>query len=834
MKVFDGQNKGQSGTGALRWVVAGTAVALLAVVAGFVTAGRLRMKNYLKGLPARLGVDIEQETNNFTYSQSKGHRKIFTVHAAKEVQHKGGTITLHDVGIVLYGPTGEETDRIHGTDFEYNPKAQTLTARGEVYIDLVPPEKRQGATEGGSRAKPGDLAAREIHVKTMGLVFDQAQQTATTDGAVEFQTGGYMGQAVGASYDAEHGVVVLESAVRMSGLRAGRPVTLTAARAEMDRLAGEGHGDAIDLQQANYVAGLAAGHAGVAHSFAATHAVVRMSMDGTPERVDAEGEVTLAEGTRGRVRANRLEIELGPDGQAKAAHLYGAVRYEGDDKAGKREHGTAEDARVGFDAAGRAEHAAFAGGSARVEFVEETSGGKRKLDAARIEVGLGGGGKEPVFVRTVEASGAGGVAGARLVLEDAASSARVAKGRNVTEVRADRLVGAFAPGSSGATEKRAELTGLDGAGHSWVQRISYGADGSETAKDTSAGDVLRLEFEPYEGGRSLLKRGELRGGVTTVYEAIQMNGAKKGTMSVEHGRANDAVFEQEGNVVHLTGKVEVQDETSAVFADKVDVDRSSGDAIAVGSVKVSDAGNSGGKGEVGAEPLHVVASRAVAHKSTGMAEFFADGGAPVRLWQGTSQVEAPEVDFYRREKRVVAKGSDVAQVKTVLAGTGQNDAAKDKEKSGRPVRILSRQMVYTDAARTVEFTGGVKVLDADGTMTAKEATVWLVEAPASAKKDDVGQTGLMDGKVDHIVANGGVVLTQPGRKGTGEKLAYTAADGIFVLTGTAGVPPKVVDVAQGSTTGAALRFHSGDDSVEVLGSDGMIAGRVRSETRMRQ
>jgi lipopolysaccharide export system protein LptA len=79
------------------------------------------------------------------------------------------------------------------------------------------------------------------------------------------------------------------------------------------------------------------------------------------------------------------------------------------------------------------------------------------------------------------------------------------------------------------------------------------------------------------------------------------------------------------------------------------------------------------------------------------------------------------------------------------------------------------------------------------------------------------------------------VLDQPGRRGTGDKLVYTASDGVYVLTGTKAVPPKVMDQAQGTTTGAALRFRSGDDSVEVLGSeDGKTAGRVRTETRMKQ
>jgi lipopolysaccharide export system protein LptA len=86
--------------------------------------------------------------------------------------------------------------------------------------------------------------------------------------------------------------------------------------------------------------------------------------------------------------------------------------------------------------------------------------------------------------------------------------------------------------------------------------------------------------------------------------------------------------------------------------------------------------------------------------------------------------------------------------------------------------------------------------------------------------------------VDHIVVSGAVELEEPGRRGSGDKLVYTAEDRTFVLTGTKAVPPKVVDEAQGTVTGAALRFRSGDDSVEVLSGDG--AQKVRTETRMKQ
>jgi lipopolysaccharide export system protein LptA len=90
----------------------------------------------------------------------------------------------------------------------------------------------------------------------------------------------------------------------------------------------------------------------------------------------------------------------------------------------------------------------------------------------------------------------------------------------------------------------------------------------------------------------------------------------------------------------------------------------------------------------------------------------------------------------------------------------------------------------------------------------------------------------MAGRIERMVAHGAVEVTQPGRTGTGEQLVYTANDQTFVLTGTKAVPPKLVDDTEGTTTGAALRFRSGDHSVVVSGD---AAGqKVRSETQVKQ
>ena len=117
-------------------------------------------------------------------------------------------------------------------------------------------------------------------------------------------------------------------------------------------------------------------------------------------------------------------------------------------------------------------------------------------------------------------------------------------------------------------------------------------------------------------------------------------------------------------------------------------------------------------------------------------------------------------------------------------------------------------------------------------MQSQLATVYL-SSPDAAKPAAAPSSGIaLGGRVDHIVASGEVKLEQPGRNGTGDKLVYTAVDRTFVLSGSGSEPPRVVDPTRGTVTGASLRFHSGDDSVEVLSGEG--GGKVQTVTRMKQ
>jgi lipopolysaccharide export system protein LptA len=247
-------------------------------------------------------------------------------------------------------------------------------------------------------------------------------------------------------------------------------------------------------------------------------------------------------------------------------------------------------------------------------------------------------------------------------------------------------------------------------------------------------------------------------------------------------------------------------------------------------------------------------------RATNGATFY---GKPARLWQGGSQVQAPVIQLQGVEQsgtwalsKLIAHGDatgSAGQVRTILvhaaglqpnpdklgtakprpAKTGKplscsaqsestKPSAEKSQRLPRVVRITSGQLIYTGDLRQAEFTGDVRAETLDGTIHAAQATVYL-------QPDAKG----IAGKVERMIATGQIQIDQPGLRATGGRLVYTAADGLFVLTGDGKSPPKLVDSECGTITGAALQFHTGDESVEVTSVEpgGAASGqRLRTET----
>ena len=723
-----------------------------------------------------------------------------------------------------------------------------LLAEGTQASDAAKHLDPASGRAGGAQGIAG--LGRVVHITTSGLVYLKKQGIAQTTEGIDFSFDRFTGHAVGAEYNSDSGDVVLQSALTFSGLDNGRPIAMTASHGALD------HAQNIaEFSNARYSSAGEVARADVARLY--------MRADGSVARIVGERHVSLEEIADGSVTADLADAALDAKSKPETAVFTGDVHFA-ENQPLRQAHGDSERANVRFDEKGHIDHALLEGKVRTSEVARrsgDVSGGasQRAMEADILELWLaaeGAGGKP--LLRDVKASGS-----ARM-----SSVAPDAKGRRTTSTK---LAGDTLLAHMVAKNGVAELSTVHGIGHTLVQQVS-----AKNGDQKSAGETLDAVFRPGgKGNGDVELASATQQGDVVIDRSIPAKPAAPGAAptspGVQHATAATAAFDADTDRLTLTGDVRMRDAESQISAARVVMEQDTGDASAEGSVKVSYQ-HADSRAEA-SEPVHVLAARAQLNHDAGQATFYGKttgGGATLaRMWQagsggqGGSQIEAPVLVFEQDEKRLTARAEapDVmGSVHAVLAsataakGAGSEDPVAIKATTSgvaKPLhegvaRITSSLLVYSDLKRQAEFTGGVRVLDQDGEMRAQQATVFLTSANegknpkvrSSAGGDASGSasslTGLFGGSVERIVATQKVEITQPGRKATGERLVYTASDQMFLLTGTAAAPPKVVDATQGTTTGAMLRFHSGDENVVVSGDVGEgPAQRVRTETTVK-
>jgi lipopolysaccharide export system protein LptA len=123
--------------------------------------------------------------------------------------------------------------------------------------------------------------------------------------------------------------------------------------------------------------------------------------------------------------------------------------------------------------------------------------------------------------------------------------------------------------------------------------------------------------------------------------------------------------------------------------------------------------------------------------------------------------------------------------------------------------VVSDRLSYVDSDRKAVFSGNVRLRGEEFTMTADTVQVLL-----AARNQGGNKSG---NQLDHIVAQGDIVIQQPDRKATGNQLVYTAQEQKFVLTGAPGKKPSIFDAERGQISGDSLTFFTHDGRV-LIGS----------------
>ena len=274
-----------------------------------------------------------------------------------------------------------------------------MRALGLVHIDL----QAADATGSGPRRMLRQSRSRRgrrrkvMHVTTSGLVYLTNLGVAATNDPIEFQAGAMTGHATGADYSSDSGMLTLHSAVSMSGMSAGRPVTVTAATAEFDE-----RNQQAFLTRAKYDS--------AGRTVEAEQATLQRRPDGTLARVEAQGNVTIrAQGAT--TVSQHADVALNGTSQPRSAVLTGGVMYSLDEPL-RQARGQADEATIAFDAQAKPqpEHAVFTGAVHMIERTRATEAARepwsmRDLTAAKVEVELARAGEGKVQPRDAEATG---------------------------------------------------------------------------------------------------------------------------------------------------------------------------------------------------------------------------------------------------------------------------------------------------------------------------------------------------------------------------------------------------------------------------------------------
>jgi lipopolysaccharide export system protein LptA len=174
-----------------------------------------------------------------------------------------------------------------------------------------------------------------------------------------------------------------------------------------------------------------------------------------------------------------------------------------------------------------------------------------------------------------------------------------------------------------------------------------------------------------------------------------------------------------------------------------------------------------------------------------------------QLWQGDTSVKADTITIESKTGDLAGKGSVVTT--TMLEQT-------DKNQKKERVRTMatSKDFKYEDELRRGTYTGDVHLNGPQGDVVAEKFELYLRPSGNELERAE-----------GYDPANG-LTLREQGRKTTGARLTYTAADEIYVVTG---LPVTIVDQCGRETKGRTLTFHKATDTIQIDGND-----RTRTQT----
>ncbi len=769
-----------------KWLVVSVCV-LVAVVTVSYWIARSRVETILHNVPKSLGIDIQQTSDGFSLSKSEAGRTIYTIRASKAVQFKAGNhADLHNVHIVVYGKNHDRFDQIYGDQFTYDPDSGDIKAIGEVHIDLV------GNEEGPKRpdqAAPEELK-NPLHLVTRSLTFNQKTGQANTDEVVDFKTEQAAGTAKGAFYDSRQNELQLKSDIHFVTTGA-HPATITGSSGVIQKVPRQAVLLNAKIEQPE-------------RTLTADKATLLFEPDNTVKHAVAEGNVHIQ--SRGSavvdVVGPRGDINMGPKNTIEQAIISGGAKF--DSHGSSVAHGSADTFILDFEDQNQPSRMHMVN-NARVRQdpapnKSGTSGQPMEIAADRLDFQLVNGNQ-------LKSGDTGGKAWITILpMPQGSQTAASHTNKNQTMGGNNSTTVATAGKFHATFDEDNHIQTL----HGWPDSRIVSSTPGQPDK-TSTADMVDVTFDSDGSLQKIIQTGNFE------YHEPSGNPNSGGRAAF----ADVATYTPDDQILILQGSPRIIDGGMTTTAVHMRINRDSGEGYGDDDVKTTYSelkAQPDGALLASSDPIHITAQHMVGFKDPGMAHYTGN----VRLWQGQNVVRAPKIDFDNTKRSMVAESDKTQKVTSLFIQQSPDGKVT-------PVDVVADGMTYVDQERRARYTGNVLAKSPTAAVSTEQLDVYLKKADqdsdqtqASAQKPQTQPSSQQKGpvlpgsdapsKIDHMVAIGKVVVTEPNRRAVGDKLVYTADDAKYFLTGRL---PSIFDAEHGTVWGDSLTFYNHDDRVLV-------------------
>lgn len=679
---------------------------------------------------------------------------------------------------ITYADNHHELEEVH---LEVYPPDGNKPDQIAAHRSIYDPDKGIISFRGDVNIETRDF----LKAKTEVFVYNQKAETADTDQPITFSRENVSGQATGAFLDAKNKRLELRSNVEITvapEVKAGakpntraRPVRIRSAQASFDqaRLHLSFTGGATAEQERDIMSG---------DNLSAT-----LNAQKHLQKVEARGNAYLRSMTEGRaveVHAADMDFFLDKDQQLERALATRDVRTQSLDA----------DAEMAMT------------GASTLEVNFQPQGERSLLKEMRTE------GRTTLTLAAPKSRLSDPRSANKRLTADTVKLVWRATGRDLERAEAVGSAELFVePVQKSANADRKTLTAsrFDG---------DFYETGNLARSFTATGEA-KVVIDPLEPNQQRAQRTITSQKMVALFvrdtqdiERLDAQGDAKFNELDRNGRAASASYTAGDETVRLRGgEPVVWDSRARTKAQEIDSDTRQDISYSRGKTATTYYSQEQTNGATPfskvKSPVYIVSDRAEFRHVEGIGIY--TGSA--RAWQDDNFVRADRLTIYRENKRMDAE----AHVQSALYQARR----RSQNGSGEvvPVFATADRMSYSDTDRLLHYEGNVDIKQSTDRITSAVADVHLLKE---------------SNEVERTIAQRDVVLTQPGRRGTGDWGQYTAADETVVLKGG---PARVEDAEQGITEGGRLTVYLRDSRVVADDSRGAQSpGRVRSTHKIKK